>query len=168
MPLGRWAFRPLLRRQSRTRRSVAKSWLKPVRPSPTIRAGMRTPPKRMRYKKQTEAVACKKETCKSIISQVFQFYSNLLTEEARRPWSKILGEKIEVTPWTDLFGVEHAKEQKRLWKSFMDCIIFHLLLVFWSDTAKMELRESCCFHKPIGLKCPYMLNCCLLSQFEIH
>ncbi len=88
--------------------------------------------------KSTEAVACKKETCKSIIAQTFQLYSNLLTEEARRPWCKILGEKIDVTPWTDLFGVEHTKKQKRLWKSFMDCITFHLLLVFQRDVAKTQ------------------------------
>ena len=65
-------------------------------------------------------------------------YSNLLTEEARRPWSKILGEQIKVTPWTDLFGVKHTKEQKKSWQSFMDCITFHLLTVFWSDTAEPQ------------------------------
>ena len=59
-------------------------------------------------------------------------------EEVRRPWSKILGEQIEVTPWTDLFGVKHTKEQKRLWKSFMHYVTLHLLLVFWSDVAKTQ------------------------------
>ncbi len=48
--------------------------------------------------KATEAVTCKKETCKSLIAQVFHLNSNLVTKEARRPWSKILGEQIEVTP----------------------------------------------------------------------
>ena len=85
--------------------------------------------------KATEAVTCKKETCGSLIAQVFQLYSNLLTEEARRPWSKILGEQIEVTPWTDLFGVKHTEKQTRSWQSFMDCITLHLLTVFWSDVA---------------------------------
>ena len=93
---------------------------------------MRTPEKKV-VQKANEAVAHKKETCKSLIAQVFQLYSNLLMEEARRPWSKILGKQIEVNPWTNIFGVEHTEEQKRLWKSFMDCIPFHLLLVFLSD-----------------------------------
>ena len=88
------------------------------------------PPKKKAVQKATDAVACKKETCKSLIAQLFQLYSNLLSEEATRPWSKILGEQIEMTPWTDLFGVEHAEEQKRLWKSFMDCVTFHLLSIF--------------------------------------
>ena len=55
--------------------------------------------------KASEAVAREEETIESLIAQVFQLYSNLLSEEARRPWSKILGEQLDVTPWTDLFGV---------------------------------------------------------------
>ncbi len=43
------------------------------------------PPKKKDVAKATEAVACKKETIESLIAQVFQLYSNLLTEEARRP-----------------------------------------------------------------------------------
>ena len=96
------------------------------------------PPKKKAVQKATEAVTCKNETCGSLITQVFQLYSNLLMEEARRPWSKILGEQIDVTPWTNLFGVEHTKEQKKSWQSFMDCITFHLLTVFRSDAAKTQ------------------------------
>ncbi len=107
------------------------------------------PPKNKTVQKSTEAAACTKETCKSLIAQVFQLYSNLLTEEARRPWSKILGEQIEVTLWTELFGVDHAKEQKWSWKSIMDCITFHLLLVFQSDAAKTQQ-----FYISNGLKKP--------------
>ena len=69
---------------------------------------------------------------------MFQLYSNLLMEEARRPWSKIRGEQIDVTPWTDLFGVKHTKEQKKSWQSFVDCVTFHLLTVFWSNAAKTQ------------------------------
>ena len=53
--------------------------------------------------KATEAVAHKDEAIEPIIAQVFQLYSNLLTEEARRPWCKILGEQIDVLSWNDLF-----------------------------------------------------------------
>ena len=86
------------------------------------------------YKRQ----AREKETIKSLIAQVFQLYSNLLTEESRRPWCKILGEQIDVTPWVDLFGVEHAEKPHRSWRSFMDCVTFHLLSVFWSDAAEIH------------------------------
>ena len=96
------------------------------------------PPKQKVVEKASEAVAREEETIESLTAQVFQPYSNLLSEEARRPWMKILGEQIDVTPWTNLFGAEHAKEQKRSWLSFMDCITFHLLLVFRSDLAETQ------------------------------
>ncbi len=51
---------------------------------------------------------------------------------------KILGEQIDVTPWTDLFGVEHTKEQERSWLSFMDSVTFNLLTVFRSDAAETQ------------------------------
>jgi hypothetical protein len=53
--------------------------------------------KKKAIQKANEAVAHEKETCKSLIAQVFKLYFNLLTEEAKSPWSKILGEQIEVT-----------------------------------------------------------------------
>ena len=49
------------------------------------------PPKKKAVAKATEAVAHDEETMESLIAQVFQLYSNLLTEEARRPWYMILG-----------------------------------------------------------------------------
>ena len=86
----------------------------------------------------TEAVACKEETMESLIAQIFQLYSNLLTEEARRSWCKILGEQIDVTPLINLFGVEHSEQCHRSRKSFMDCVTFHLLTVFLSDVAETQ------------------------------
>ena len=107
------------------------------------------PPKKKDVAKATEAVAREKETIESLIAQVFQLYSNLLTEEARRPWCKILGEQIDVTPWIDLYGVEHASKRQRSWKSFMECVTFHLLSVFRSDAAETQR-----FYISNGLKKP--------------
>ena len=73
------------------------------------------PPEKKAVEKATEAVACEKETIASLIAQVFQLYTNLLTDEARRPWCKILGEQIDVTPWSDLFGVKHAEKRHSFW-----------------------------------------------------
>ncbi len=56
------------------------------------------PPEKKAVEKATEAVAREKETIESLIAQVFQLYSNLLMEEDRRPWCKILGEQIDVSP----------------------------------------------------------------------
>ena len=107
------------------------------------------PPEKKVVAKATEAVAREKETIESLIAQVFQLYSNLLTEEARRPWCKILGEQIDVTPWVDLYGVEHASKRHRSWKSFMECVTFHLLSVFRSDAAETQR-----FYISNGLKKP--------------
>ena len=49
-------------------------------------------PKKKAVEKATEAVTHEDEDVESIIAQVFQLYSNLLMEEARRPWCKILKE----------------------------------------------------------------------------
>ena len=113
------------------------------------KAGDENPLEKKAVHKATEAVAHEQETCKSLITQAFRVYSNLLMEEARKAWSKIIGEQIEVTPWTDLFGVEHTNEQKKSWQSFMDCITFHVLTVFQSDKAKTQP-----FYISNGLKKP--------------
>ncbi len=57
-------------------------------------------------------------------------------EEARRPWCKILGEQIDVTPWTNLFRVKHTKKHHKSSESSMDCVTFHLLMVFQSNAAE--------------------------------
>ena len=58
------------------------------------------PPEKNAVDEATEAIASEKESIDSLIAHVFQLYSNQLTEEARRPWCKIIGEQISVTPWT--------------------------------------------------------------------
>ena len=84
------------------------------------------PPREKAVQKATEGVTHADEAVESITNQVFQLYSNLLMEEARRPWNKILGEQIDCAPWVDLFGVEHTEKLQRSWSSFMDCMTFHL------------------------------------------
>jgi hypothetical protein len=54
-------------------------------------------PEHKAVEKATEAATCEDEAIESIINQVFQLYSNLLMEEARRPWFKMLKEQIDVS-----------------------------------------------------------------------
>jgi hypothetical protein len=96
------------------------------------------PPKEKTVQKDTEASAQADEAIEPIANKVFQLYSNLFMEEARRPWNKILGEQIDCSPWIDLFGVKHVKKHKRSWSSFMDCMTFHLKTVFWSDMVETQ------------------------------
>ncbi len=57
--------------------------------------------------------------------------------------------QLDVIPLTDLFGVEHSEECHRSWKSFMDCVTFHLLMVFLSDVPETQQ-----FYISNGLKKP--------------
>ena len=56
------------------------------------------PPKEKAVEKATEAIARTDEALESIMNQLFQLYSNLLMEEARRLWFKFLGEQIDYSP----------------------------------------------------------------------
>jgi hypothetical protein len=52
-------------------------------------------------KMATEAHDKAKESVASVTDQIFLLYSNLLLEEARQPWNKILAEQIYCSPQTD-------------------------------------------------------------------
>ncbi len=39
----------------------------------------------------------------------FKLYANLLSDEARQPWEKILKAQVTQAPWEDVFGVTHTK-----------------------------------------------------------
>ncbi len=62
--------------------------------------------------------------------QIFQLYGNLLTDEARQPWEKIVKEQTDTFPWEDLRGEVHEKKAGKTWTSFLDCMEFHLQSVF--------------------------------------
>ena len=68
------------------------------------------PPKAKAVQKATEASTSTKEAIEPIINPAFQLYFNLITEEARRPWNKILEDQIDCTSWNDLFELEHAEK----------------------------------------------------------
>ena len=72
------------------------------------------------------------------MEQVFKLYSTLIPENARQPWTKIMREQVEVTPWTDLQGVEHAEKHAKSWDSFLECVRFHLLTIFCHGAAETK------------------------------
>ena len=69
--------------------------------------------------------------------QIFQLYGNLLTDEVRQPWEKIVKAQINTTPWEDLRGEVHEKKTGKTWTSFLDCMTFHLQSVFRPNEAKV-------------------------------
>ncbi len=68
-------------------------------------------------------------------AQIFQLYGNLLTDEARQPWKKIVKEQTDTFPWEDLRGEVHEKKAGKTWTSFLECVMFHLRSVFKPDAA---------------------------------
>jgi hypothetical protein len=69
-------------------------------------------------------------------AQIFQLYGNLLTDEARQPWEKIVKDQTDTVPWEDLRGGVHEKKAGKTWTSFLDCVMFHLQTVFQPDAAE--------------------------------
>ena len=68
----------------------------------------------------------------------FSLYANLLSEDARFRWDKIVASQVGAAPWTDLQGNEHEEERGKSMESFQDCITFHLLDMFPSDAAEQQ------------------------------
>ncbi len=73
-----------------------------------------------------------------VANQVFQLYSNFLSEEAREPENRLLAEQIDCSPWKDLRGNVHNTTRSKTWYSFMESVTFHLLMVFCNDAVEAQ------------------------------
>jgi hypothetical protein len=107
------------------------------------------PPVVKSWKKATAVKTRTGETVESTIQAIFLQYSTLLSEEASRPWAKIVEEQIDTAPFTDIYGVQHQEKRPRSWNSFMECVQLHLQSVFRYDAA-----ETLRFYISNGLKKP--------------
>ncbi len=70
-------------------------------------------------------------------SQMFTFYSNLLSPESKYAWNKIVSKQTE-SPFVDLQGDSLEGPRGMSCKSFNNCIIFHLLTAFPINAAELE------------------------------
>eukprot|EP00804_Cyclotella_cryptica_P024682 CCRYP_001682-RA/>CCRYP_001682-RA protein AED:0.40 eAED:0.83 QI:0/0/0/1/1/1/2/0/439 len=66
----------------------------------------------------------------------FELYGNLLSDEARQPWEKIIKAQVTRAPWEDIKGVPHTETPTKTWDSFHECVMFHLLQVFRHDAGE--------------------------------
>jgi hypothetical protein len=85
-----------------------------------------------------EATENAKAKTESAAKDMFQFYANLLSVDAKYIWKKIVQEQTQSNPYTDLQGISKTGPRRPLRKSFDDCVMFHLLAVFPSNTAEQE------------------------------
>ena len=88
------------------------------------------------YKKAKQAVEAAKLTAITEGAKAFELYRNLLSDEARQPWEKIVQAQMTKCPWEDIYGVTHDKTPTKTWDSFMECITFHLQQMFRHDVDK--------------------------------
>ena len=84
------------------------------------------------------ALAVAREEKQEAAEGFFSQYANLLTEDARYHWDKIVASQCDVAPWTDLQGKEQARARQKSHDSFEDCVTFHLLNVFQTDAAERQ------------------------------
>ena len=66
----------------------------------------------------------------------FELYGNLLSDEARQPWDKIVQAQTTKCPWEDIFGVTQDETPTKNWDSFTECVTFHLQQVFRNDAGE--------------------------------
>ena len=52
------------------------------------------------------------------VTKPFELYANLLSDEARQPWKKILKAQVTQAPWEDAFSVPHTETHTKGWSSF--------------------------------------------------
>jgi hypothetical protein len=90
------------------------------------------------YEKTKFAAETAKNKPKAAATKMFQLYANLLSEDAKYTWNKILKEQTEVDPFKDLQGMSKKGPRGLFLESFNDCVMFHLLTVFLNNAAEQE------------------------------
>ncbi len=87
--------------------------------------------------KAKEAQEIAKGMMTAATSEMFAFYSNLLSPESYA-WNKIVSEQTESNPFVNLQGVSLEGPRGMSRKSVNDCIMFHLLTPFPINAAEQE------------------------------
>jgi hypothetical protein len=75
-------------------------------------------------------------------SEMFAFYSNLLSPESKYAWNKIVSKQMESNPYVNLKGVSLEGPRGMSCKLLNYCIMFHLLTVF---PINAEEQQKCYF-----------------------
>jgi hypothetical protein len=90
------------------------------------------------YKKAMFAKETAKNKKEAAATEMFQFYANLLSSDAKYTWNKIVQEQTEADPYKDLKGMSRKGPRGLLRESFNNCVMFHLLTVFPNNAAEQE------------------------------
>ncbi len=93
-------------------------------------------------------------------SEMFAFYSNLLSPESKYAWNKIVSKQTECNPYVNLQGVSLEGPRGTSCELFNDCVMFHLLTAFPINVAEQEK-----YYVANVLKKPQRIN---VHQFVCH
>jgi hypothetical protein len=89
-------------------------------------------------KKAKQAQETAKGAMTTAASQMFTFYSNLLSPKSKYAWNKIASKQTERVPFVNLQGVSLEGPRGMSRESFNDCIMSHLLTAFPINAAEQE------------------------------
>jgi hypothetical protein len=87
--------------------------------------------------KAKKAIVNAKGTMTAATSQIFTFYANLLSVEAKYTLNKFVEEQMEGNSYVDQ-GVSQVGPKEKSGKSLNNCVLLHLLTVFPINAAEQE------------------------------
>jgi hypothetical protein len=90
------------------------------------------------YEKAVFAKETAKNKKEAAAAEMFQFYANLLSSDAKYAWNKIVREQTETDPYKELKGVSRKGPRGLSCESFNNCVMFHLLTVYPNNAAEQE------------------------------
>jgi hypothetical protein len=88
--------------------------------------------------KAKQAQSTAKGAMTAAASKMFTFYLNLLSQESKYLWNKIVGKQMESDPHVNLQGDALEGPRGMSCELFNNCIMFHLLTVFPITAAEQE------------------------------
>jgi hypothetical protein len=88
--------------------------------------------------KVKEAMEDAKGAMTAAASQMFTFYSNLLSPKSKYSWNKIVSKQMESHLFVNIQGVSLDGPRGMSCKLFKNCLMFHLLTAFPIDAAEQE------------------------------
>jgi hypothetical protein len=88
--------------------------------------------------KAKQAQKTAKGAMTAAVSQMFTFYSNLLSPKSKYAWNKIVSKQTESNPFVNLQGISLEGPRGMSCELFNDCIMFYLLTVFPIYAAEQE------------------------------
>jgi hypothetical protein len=107
------------------------------------------------YDKATFVKETAKNKKEAAATEMFQFYANLLSLDAKYAWNKIVRVQMEADPFKDLQGMSRKGPRGLLRELFDKCIMFHLLTVFPNNAVEQEkyyLSNMLKKHQRVGIR----------------